>query len=205
VPGRSRSGRLPEYQDYREINFSGFWQGGPGRQRLGTSFFCPQNTRKWAEFCLEVFDFGAVVAAFFFESGGVLAVPVVGALAGVFPALELFKIEAFGAAKFADLRFVHGDGLEDGVEFIGGIPSVGYVVTGGHEEALVSGFSSPSVESGKADALLFSEFSEFSEGDGGGHLCDDGVFSFLWVAFHNKLAPPALHHKCARGRIRILL
>ena len=140
------------------------------------------------EFGLDFFEFGAVLALAFFEIGGALLIPVVGVLTGGFPALNLFGVEALGAAKFGEFCVVHGGGLEDGVEFFGGAPPVRGVVACGHEDALLTGFTTPSVEGGQADALLFGKIWKRGMIR---HLGDDGVFAFFRVVFHEALAPPA--------------
>jgi len=90
--------------------------------------------------------------------------------------------------EFGEFCVVHGGGLEDGVEFVGGIPSVRGAIACGHEDTLFAGLAPPSVEGGQADAFLFGEF--WKRGMIG-HLGDDGVFAFFWVVFHEALAPPA--------------
>lgn len=85
-------------------------------------------------------------------------IPVVGVLTGAFPSLDLLGVETLGATKFGEFRVVHGGGLEDGVEFVGGAPPVRGVVAGGHEDALFAGLTTPSVEGGQADGLLFGKF-----------------------------------------------
>lgn len=137
---------------------------------------------------MKFFEFGAVLALAFFEIGGAFLIPAVGVLTGASPALDLFGVEALGAAELGKLRVVHGGGLKNGVEFVGRVPPVRGVVAGGHEGALLTGLATPSVEGGQADPLLFGEF--WKRGVIG-HLGDDRVFAFFRVVFHDALAPPA--------------
>lgn len=140
------------------------------------------------EFGLDFFEFGAVLSLAFFEFGGSLLVPVVGVLTGGLPALDLFGVEAVGSAELGDLGLVHGGGLQNGVEFVGGVPAVRGVVTRGHEDALFAGLTPPSVEGGQADAFLLGELWKRGMVS---HLGNDGVLTFFWVVFHEALAPPA--------------